>query len=173
MVPARGHGHIRACSQPVSVVFPVTPAAACGRVGRFGTVAAGAPAERTLVKLRVARHTDDLERIVAFYRDKVGLPELGRFTGHEGYDGVFLGVPGSGTQLEFTTGGEHTAPAPHPENLLVLYLDDEAQAREIAHRIGAPPVKSANPYWERCATTFADPDGNRLVLAVLQRDALW
>jgi hypothetical protein len=26
---------------------------------------------------------------------------------------------------------------------------------------------------ERCALTFVDPDGNLLVLAVLQRDALW
>lgn len=125
------------------------------------------------MKLRVARHTDDLDRIVAFYRDRVGLPELGRFEGHDGYDGVFLAIPGTGAHLEFTTGGEHPAPAPHPENLLVLYLEDEAERRTIAERIAQPAVKPANPYWERCATTFEDPDGNHLVLAVLQRDARW
>lgn len=125
------------------------------------------------MKLRVARHTDDLERIVAFYRDRVGLPELGRFEGHDGYDGVFLAIPGTGAHLEFTTGGEFPASEAHPENLLVLYLDDEVQVQEVAQRIGDPPVRPANPYWERCAQTFADPDGNQLVLAVLQRDALW
>src|SRR5438309_6354644 len=41
------------------------------------------------VKLRVARHTDRLEEVVAFYRDQIGLAEIGQFTGHDGYDGVF------------------------------------------------------------------------------------
>lgn len=125
------------------------------------------------MKLRVARHTDDLDRIVAFYRDRVGLPELGRFSDHDGYDGVFLAIPGTRAQLEFTTGGGHPAPSPHPESLLVLYLEDEGELQAIAQRIGQPAVKPANPYWERCATTFEDPDGNHLVLAVLQRDARW
>ena len=116
------------------------------------------------MRVRVARHTDDLERIVAFYRDRVGLPEIGRFTGHDGYDGVFLDIPGTGAHLEFTTGGDHPAAAPHPEDLLVLYLDDDAQIAAIAGRIGDAPVVPANPYWRAHATTFADPDGHQLVL---------
>jgi hypothetical protein len=116
------------------------------------------------VRLRVARHTDRLAAVVEFYRDRVGLPETGRFTGHDGYDGVFLDVPGTRAQLELTTGGAHAAAAPHPEELLVLYLgDDEAVAR-IAGRIGRPPVTPANPYWRAHATTFADPDGRHVVL---------
>jgi catechol 2,3-dioxygenase-like lactoylglutathione lyase family enzyme len=70
--------------------------------------------------VRVARHTDRLEELVAFYRDGIGLPEIGRFTDHDGYDGVFLELPGTKAHLEFTTGGEHAAPEPHPESLLVL-----------------------------------------------------
>ena len=116
------------------------------------------------MKVRVARHTDDLEAIVAFYRDRVGLPEIGRFSGHAGYDGVFLDLPGTGAHLEFTTDGEHGAAEPHPENLLVLYLDDEATLAELAQRIGEAPVKPANPYWAERAVTFADPDGWHLVL---------
>jgi len=116
------------------------------------------------MRVRIARHTDDLEAVVAFYRDRVGLPENGGFTDHDGYDGVFLDIPGTGAHLEFTTGGEHPAPAPHPENLLVLYFDDAAAVDETAGRIGAAPVRPANPYWERSALTFADPDGNQLVL---------
>ena len=52
------------------------------------------------VELRVARHTDRLEEVVAFYRDRIGLPELGRFTDHDSYDGVFLGVPGAGSSRD-------------------------------------------------------------------------
>jgi catechol 2,3-dioxygenase-like lactoylglutathione lyase family enzyme len=115
------------------------------------------------MRLRLARHTDDLDAVVEFYRDRVGLPETGRFSGHDGYDGVFLGVPGTGAELEFTTGGAHPAAAAHPEDLLVLYLDDDAMA-EVAERIGLAPVTPANPYWRRHATTFADPDGRHVVL---------
>jgi len=117
------------------------------------------------MRVRVARHTDDLEAVVAFYRDRVGLPEIGRFSDHDGYDGVFLDLPGSGAHLEFTTGGDHRAAEPHPENVLVLYLDDETAVAELAERIGQPPVKPANPYWEARALTFADPDGYHLILA--------
>ena len=112
----------------------------------------------------MARHTDDLAAIVDFYRDRVGLPELGRFTGHDGYDGVFLEVPGTGAHLEFTTGGAHRPSEPHPENLLVLYLDDAASVAGIVERVGQPPVVPANPYWRDHATTLADPDGHHLVL---------
>jgi hypothetical protein len=31
------------------------------------------------MKLRVARHTDRLAEVVGFYRDRVGLVEIGRF----------------------------------------------------------------------------------------------
>jgi catechol 2,3-dioxygenase-like lactoylglutathione lyase family enzyme len=118
------------------------------------------------MRLRVARHTDDLDRIVAWYRDRVGLPEIGRFADHDGYDGAFLDVPGSGAHLEFTTGGDHPAPAPHPESLLVLYFGDDASRAAVADRIGQRQVASANPYWNANAITFADPDGHHLVLAV-------
>jgi hypothetical protein len=37
----------------------------------------------------------------------------------------------------------------HPENLLVLYLDDAASIAEIAERIAEPPATPANPYWAR------------------------
>ena len=47
------------------------------------------------MQLRVARHTQRLDEIVAFYRDGIGLPEIGGFRGHRGYDGVFLALPGA------------------------------------------------------------------------------
>jgi NAD(P)H-dependent FMN reductase/predicted enzyme related to lactoylglutathione lyase len=117
------------------------------------------------VRLRVARHTDDLPAVVAFYRDVLGFPEVGRFEDHDGYDGVILEVPGTQTHLEFTTGGGHAAAQPHTENLLVLYFDNVAARDELADRIGQPAIRPENPYWESRALTFADPDGWQLVLA--------
>jgi catechol 2,3-dioxygenase-like lactoylglutathione lyase family enzyme len=70
------------------------------------------------VRLRVARHTTRLDELVRFYRDGLGLREAGRFDAHEGYDGVFLAVPGTNAHLEFTSGGQHAPPAP-PERMRV------------------------------------------------------
>lgn len=116
------------------------------------------------VNLRVARHTDRLEEIVGFYRDGIGLRQIGSFQGHDGYDGVFLEIPGTGAHLEFTTGGAHEAPAAHPESLLVLYLDSREELDEIVARLRRPQVVPANPYWRRTAAAFTDPDGFQVLL---------
>ena len=116
------------------------------------------------MRLRVARHTERLADLVAFYRDGIGMREIGGFRDHAGYDGVFLAIPGTGAHLELTAGGGHGAPAPHPESLLVLYLGDEAAVRAVAERLAAAPVAPANPYWAEHGVTFEDPDGFRVVL---------
>lgn len=118
------------------------------------------------MELRVARHTDRLEEVVAFYRDLIGLPELGRFADHDGYDGAFLGIPGAGSHLEFTTGGELPAPEPHPESVLVLYLETQADLDAIASRARLSETTPSNPYWQRHARAFADPDGYQVLLTV-------
>jgi catechol 2,3-dioxygenase-like lactoylglutathione lyase family enzyme len=116
------------------------------------------------MQIRIARQTGRLDAVVAFYRDRLGLPELARFTGHDGYDGVMLALPGRGAHLEFTATAHTDPPAPHDESLLVLYLGDRATVDALVARSGARPVPSANPYWDRCGVTVADPDGFRVVL---------
>ena len=116
------------------------------------------------MQLRVARHTERLDDLVRFYRDGVGLEEVGGFRGHAGYDGVFLALPGSGAHLEFTSGGRHRTPEPHPESLLVLYLGSADAVQAVVSRLEAEPVAAANPYWEEHGLTFEDPDGFRVVL---------
>jgi hypothetical protein len=118
------------------------------------------------MKLRIARHTDQLDAVVAFYRDRVGLPEIGRFQGHDGYDGVFVEIPGTGAHLEFTTGGGHRSPDPHPESLLVLYFDDQAELDAAAERLAQSQVSPANPYWEKNARAYTDPDGFQILLTL-------
>lgn len=116
------------------------------------------------MQLRVARHTERLGEVVAFYRDGIGLTEIGGFRDHDGYDGVFLAVPGTEAHLELTAGGRHGAPEPHPESLLVLYLDDDRAVESILARLGVDPVRPANPYWAEHGVTVEDPDGFRVVL---------
>jgi catechol 2,3-dioxygenase-like lactoylglutathione lyase family enzyme len=118
------------------------------------------------MRVRIARHTERLDEVVAFYRDRIGLSETGRFQDHDGYDGVFLEIPGADAELELTSGGGHDAPAAHPESLLVLYLDRQDQMDAITARIHAAPVTPANPYWQRTAIAFEDPDGFQVVLTL-------
>ena len=121
-----------------------------------------------LPKLRVARPTDDLDALIRFYRDGLGLQVLFRFENHEGFDGVMLGHPGAPYHFEFTRAHGHSAGrAPTPDNLLVFYLADrtawEAAVRSMRNA-GFEPVPAFNPYWDRNGATFEDPDGYRIVL---------
>jgi catechol 2,3-dioxygenase-like lactoylglutathione lyase family enzyme len=117
--------------------------------------------------LRVARPTDRLEEVVRFYRDGVGLTELGSFEDHEGFDGVMLGMPGAPYHLEFTRRrGSSAGRAPTEDHLLVFYLPDEREWQAAIDRMAAAgydPVLSPNPYWNRAGRTFEDPDGYRVV----------
>jgi catechol 2,3-dioxygenase-like lactoylglutathione lyase family enzyme len=115
-------------------------------------------------QLRVARHTERLGELLRFYRDGIGLVEVGGFQDHDGYDGVFLEVPGTRAHLELTTGGGHPPPASHPESLLVLYLGSEDDVGAVAARLASEAVEPANPYWAEHGVTFEDPDGFRVVL---------
>lgn len=118
--------------------------------------------------LRVARPTNDLALVVAFWRDAVGLHELGGFVDHAGFDGAMLGMPGASWHLEFTHAhGEVVARAPTREHLLVLYFDDDDQFATAVARMesqGHRAVPSENPYWDRAGRTYEDPEGYRVVL---------
>jgi catechol 2,3-dioxygenase-like lactoylglutathione lyase family enzyme len=116
--------------------------------------------------VRVARPTDRFDDVVAFYRDALGLEEIGGFTDHDGYDGAFLGTP---CHLEITHHADGSpGVAPDPENLLVLYLGSGDAVAEVVTRLathGHHPVDAENPYWAGTgAVTVADPDGWRVVL---------
>jgi catechol 2,3-dioxygenase-like lactoylglutathione lyase family enzyme len=122
------------------------------------------------MNVRFARPTDRLDDVVAFYRDGLGLPVIGGFEDHTGYDGVFIDLPGTGAHLEFTTHVDGSpCPAPTLDNLLVIYADDASGPVEYAERLrefGAEPVEPENPYWTTIgALTFEDPDGWRVVIA--------
>jgi catechol 2,3-dioxygenase-like lactoylglutathione lyase family enzyme len=118
--------------------------------------------------LRIARPTDNLEALLRFYRDGLGLVMLYRFEDHDGFDGIMLGQKGWPYHLEFTRKrGQATPRAPTKENLLVFYLpsaDEWHLAVQRMRKTGFTPVQSFNPYWDLHGLTFEDPDGYRVVL---------
>lgn len=123
--------------------------------------------------LRVARPTDDLAPVVAFYRDGLGFEVLYEFADHAGFDGVMLGEPGAAYHLELTRhAGHHAGRAPTEDNLLVFYVPDRTEWERAIDRMkdaGYQPVPAFNPYWDMNGTTFEDPDGYRVVL----QNAAW
>lgn len=123
---------------------------------------------RAAQALRIARPSDDLEAVVAFYRDGLGLEVIASFEAHDGFDGVMLGKPGIACHLEFTRKSGHPAGrAPTQDNLLIFYIPDPEEWQAAVGRLrraGYDPVLSFNPYWDRSGRTFEDPDGYRIVL---------
>lgn len=126
-------------------------------------------ADLATAHLRVARPTDDLDAVVAFYRDGLGFEVIDGFTDHDGFDGVMLGFPGAAYHLEITRKAGHAAGrAPTEDNLLVFYLPDPAAYNRALARMqaaGHRPVAAFNPYWDVSGRTFEDPDGYRVVLS--------
>ncbi|UNS98747.1 VOC family protein [Streptomyces tubbatahanensis] len=133
----------------------------------------GWPDQLAVGAVRFARPTARFDAVRAFYVDDLGLPVLAEWRDHSGYDGLVLGLPGTpdpSVHMELTQhGAPPRIPAPHPENQLVLYLENQAaHDRATAHLTsrGHRPVTAANPYWPtRGATVSTDPDGWQLVLA--------
>lgn len=118
--------------------------------------------------VRVARPTDQLDQVVRFYTDGLGLQILYRFENHEGFDGVMVGIPGEPYHFEFTQHRGHlVGRAPTQDNLVVFYLPDQSEWQRAIDQMkatGYEPVKSYNLYWDRSGVTFEDPDGYRVVL---------
>jgi catechol 2,3-dioxygenase-like lactoylglutathione lyase family enzyme len=126
----------------------------------------------SLVAMRVARPTADLDRIRTFYEHVVGLPLLWSFVDHDGFDGAIFGLPDERAQLEIVRSPHGDVPAPTNEDVLVLYQSDTSAADDLVARLrraGAVEVSddpTLNPYWPRHgARTFSDPDGYRLIVA--------
>lgn len=118
--------------------------------------------------LRIARPVTDLAKSSAMYCDGLGFKVLGQFEDHEGFDGVMVGPEGADYHLEFTfCRTKPVAPTPTHEDLIVLYIPDEAEHQASCQRmiaVGFAEVSSFNPYWNRNGRTFEDHDGYRTVI---------
>jgi catechol-2,3-dioxygenase len=108
------------------------------------------------------RATCNLESLLAFYRDGLGLAVLFQFDG-----GAMLGLPGRGHHLELLRVGAGECSPPGRHNVMVLHIPGRADAEALAARLrarGCSPVAPANPYWAATALVFEDPDGWPVVI---------
>lgn len=123
------------------------------------------------MQLRVARHTNQLNVLTAFYRGIMGLEILGEFKDHSGYDGVFLGKSGLPWHLEFT---QSETPANHTfdeDDLLVFYPESHTEHNDILKRIEENHIKihtPQNPYWIQNGILLKDPDGYGVMISDLK-----
>ncbi|MFL9484467.1 VOC family protein [Chitinophagaceae bacterium LWZ2-11] len=119
------------------------------------------------MKLRVARHTTDLQTIITFYQNILGLEILGSFKDHNNYDGVFLGIKDENWHLEFTISDELPDHKPDADDLLVFYPKTKEQYHELVTKLKAANIQESvakNPYWRENGITFLDPDGFGIVI---------
>ncbi len=118
--------------------------------------------------LRIARQTGRLREISEMYQTGLGFEVLGGFEDHDGYDGVFLGIPGGQYHLEFISKwGQDPSPPSTDENLMIFYHPDRAEWESACSRMAAAGfvrVGSGNPYWDRKGRTFEDLEGYRVTL---------
>jgi len=114
------------------------------------------------MQLRVARHTQNIEKIKRFYVDLLGLEILGEFQGHDGYDGIFIGQPDKGWHLEFTVSDHLPQRVIDEDDLLIFYTSSEEDYKGIlvrAEKLGMGKTVARNPYWNKKGIIFKDPDG--------------
>lgn len=123
------------------------------------------------MELRVARHTNDISRILDFYTKIIGLDLLGEFKNHNNYDGIFIGKKNENWHLEFTTSNEQANHYSDEDDCLVFYVNTKNEYDEIIHRIhqnNISIINSKNPYWNLNGITIKDPDGFNVIISPLK-----
>jgi len=119
------------------------------------------------MKLRVARHTSNLQPLIDFYTGILGLQVIGGFKDHDNYDGVFLGGKNVAWHLEFTVSDD--APDHHADadDLLVVYptIDEFELLKERINNKNIKITEPKNPYWKENGICIVDPDGFGIVIA--------
>jgi len=123
------------------------------------------------MKFRVARHTNDLEKIKTFYTKILGFEVLGYFKNHNNYDGLFLGKPNLDWHLEFTKSDEIVFFDFNEDDILVLYPNSKMEFDFIMNKIQSKKIeliKAKNPYWNENGKMILDPDGYRIIISDLK-----
>lgn len=121
--------------------------------------------------LRVARHTNNLEKIKSFYIDILVFELLGSFENHNNYDGVFIGKPNSDWHFEFTTSNDKANHHFDEDDIVVLYPSEIKEYDGLVHNLSNNniiAIASKNPYWNENGKMFLDPDGYRIVISPLK-----
>ena len=121
--------------------------------------------------LRIARHTNNLERIKSFYSRILGLELLGSFENHSNYNGIFIGKPNLDWHLEFTQSEDKANHNFDEDDILVLYPETVLEYDTLITTISENNItfiSAKNPYWNQNGKMFLDPDGARIVISNLR-----
>ena len=119
------------------------------------------------MKMRFARHAQNLKKMQHFYVTLLGLSVVGSFKNHNGYDGIILGCDGGSWQIELTTSDDKPFHSYDEDDLLVLYFDSLKQYEDTIERLNNERViefAPLNPFWEENGKLYKDPEGFRIVL---------
>ena len=122
---------------------------------------------------RVARHTNDLEKVTRFYTSILNLELLGDFKNHDNYNGVFIGQKNTNWHLEFTASGEQTNHHFDDDDILVFYPLNKSEYEEILQKIYQHNItiySSKNPYWNENGIMIKDPDGYNIIVSNLKSE---
>ncbi len=125
--------------------------------------------------LRVARHTNVLEKIEDFYVNILGFERLGGFQKHNNYDGVFIGKSSLDWHFEFTQSEIKANHTFDEDDLIVLYPETIRAYNMLLSRFyenNIQRIKAINPYWNENGQMFQDPDGYRIVISPLKATKL-
>ncbi|PKR78393.1 hypothetical protein CEY16_01150 [Halalkalibacillus sediminis] len=119
--------------------------------------------------MRIARPTNNLEKMRNFYVEVLDLEKIGEFN-HNGYHGLLIGLPDQKVHLELLE-SEHDLEtrAPSEDHLLVFYFETKEEIVQIKEELmahGYKPVEPLNPYWSDKGYTFEDPEGWRIVFCI-------
>jgi predicted enzyme related to lactoylglutathione lyase len=98
--------------------------------------------------------SENPERLLAFYRDTVGLPVQPDMGDHA--------VNAGGTTLAFDGHSETRGNAREPSRILIdLFVEDIAAEEQRLEAAGVNFIrKQGREYWGGVISTFVDPDGN-------------
>lgn len=121
--------------------------------------------------LRIARHTNNLEKIKSFYTTILGFELLGSFENHANYNGIFIGKPNLDWHLEFTQSVDKVNHHFDEDDILVLYPETIAEYDWLISSItnnNINFVKPKNPYWTDNGKMILDPDGYRIIITKLK-----
>lgn len=120
------------------------------------------------MKFRIARHTNDLEKLKVFYTKILNFELLGSFNNHDGYDGIFMGKPNLDWHLEFTMSNEIIEFNFNEDDLFVLYPEEINEYNSLIENIkkyNINFIEAKNPYWNENGKTIQDPDGYRIIIS--------
>jgi catechol 2,3-dioxygenase-like lactoylglutathione lyase family enzyme len=127
------------------------------------------------MKLRVARHTNDLEKIKSFYIDILGFELLGSFENHDNYNGIFIGKSNLDWHFEFTQSNNTANHSFDEDDIFVFYPNTLVEFNNLIKKIldnNTPAIKAKNPYWNNpevsISKMFMDPDGYRIIISNLK-----